>query len=371
MLSSVSRYSACATGAGPRISLNPSTSMTYSPAAVVTFNRSPAFTSRAAFAVTPFDSTRPSSHAFTASARVLKNRAAHSHLSILTPLIPLLSRDRVGYNPAMRRTLPLLCLLALPLIAQQEIVLRPDLPPGEELYSPEPGNVHVKSATEKWVRNVRRPVLECYPVLRPNGTAVVIAPGGGFSILAIEHEGRDLARWFNLRGVTAFVLRYRVGPQPGETPDTSRELRVKAAVEDGIAAMKLVRARAAEWNIRPDRIGLIGFSAGGALVVGVTTQAPPDARPNFAMPIYAGAPASYAVPADAPPLFIALAWNDSPRMVDTALNLAANWKKAGRPAELHIFADGGHGFGLNRTGKASDSWEDLLAAWMSRHGFLP
>lgn len=254
--------------------------------------------------------------------------------------------------------------------AQQEIVLRPDLPAGEEWYTPEASNVHVKSAAEKWVRNVQRPVLEVYPVMRPNGTAVIIAPGGGFNILAIEHEGRDVARWFNLRGVTAFVLRYRVGPRPGETKENSRELRLKAAVEDGIAAMKLVRERAAQWNIRPDRIGLMGFSAGGALVVGVTTQAPAEARPSFAMPIYTGLAGPYTVAPDAPPLFTAVAWDDSERMVETATSLAANWKKAKRPAELHVFSDGGHGFGMNVKGKASDQWASLLESWMARMGWM-
>jgi len=270
----------------------------------------------------------------------------------------------------MRRVLLILIALALPAAAQQEIVLRPDLPAGEEWYTPEADNVHVKSAAEKWVRNVQRPTLEVYPVLRPNGTAVVIAPGGGFNILAIEHEGRDVARWFNQRGITAFVLRYRVGPRPGETEETRRDLRLKAAVEDGIAAMKLVRQRAAEWQVQPNRIGLMGFSAGGALVVGVTTQAPPEVRPDFAIPIYTGLAGPYTVAPDAPPLFTAVTWDDSERMVETATSLAANWKKAKRPAELHVFADGGHGFGMNRKNKASDQWLALLESWLVRLGLL-
>lgn len=254
--------------------------------------------------------------------------------------------------------------------AGQEIVLRPDLPAGEEWYTPPADNVHVKSPAEKWVRNVQRPILEIYPVLRPNGTAVIVAPGGGFNILAIEHEGRDVARWLNQRGVTAFVLRYRVGPRPGETKETSRELRLKAAVEDGMAAVKLVREKAAEWRIDPKRIGLMGFSAGGALVVGVTTQAPPQARPDFAMPIYTGLAGAYEVAPDAPPLFTAVAWDDNERMVETATSLAANWKKAKRPVELHLFSDGGHGFGMNVKGKASDQWTTLLESWMARLGLL-
>jgi acetyl esterase/lipase len=96
----------------------------------------------------------------------------------------------------------------------QQIVLRPDLPAGEEWYTPPADNQHVKSPTEKWVRKVTQPVMEVHPAAKPNGTAVVVAPGGGFSILAIEHEGRDVARWLNERGVSAFVLRYRVARKP-------------------------------------------------------------------------------------------------------------------------------------------------------------
>ena len=108
----------------------------------------------------------------------------------------------------------------------QLIVLRPDLPPGEEWYTPPSDNPHVKSPSEKWLRKVTQPVMEVYPAARSSGAAVVIAPGGGFSILAIEHEGRDVARWLNERGVSAFVLRYRVGLE-------SREASQKAASRMG------------------------------------------------------------------------------------------------------------------------------------------
>ncbi|MFB3827064.1 MAG: alpha/beta hydrolase [Bryobacteraceae bacterium] len=241
----------------------------------------------------------------------------------------------------------------------QEIVLRPDLPAGEEWYTPPANNQHVKSPAEKWVRKVQRPVMEVYPAAKPNGAAVVVAPGGGFTILAIEHEGRDVARWLNERGVMAFVLRYRVGLE-------SREASQKAAIEDGLLAMKTVRQRAADWKLDPKRIGIMGFSAGGYLTIGVATRYTPESRPDFAIPIYAVAPEGYQTPADAPPLFIAVAHDDNERMTATATGLADNWKKAKRPAELHVFADGGHGFGMNKKGKASDMWTDLLARWMTR-----
>jgi len=253
----------------------------------------------------------------------------------------------------------------------QEIVLRPDLPAGEEWYTPESTNQHVKSPTEKWVRKVKRPVMEVYPAPQPNGTAVVVAPGGGFSILAIEHEGRDVARWLNQRGVTAFVLRYRCGLEAGEMPAMNRQLSQKAAIEDGLLAVKTVRERAAEWKLDARRIGVMGFSAGGYLTIGVATQYAADSRPDFAIPIYAVAPEGYQPPADAPPLFVAVAFDDMERMTATATGLVDKWKKVKVPVELHIFPDGGHGFGMNKKGKSCDAWTDLLAQWMQRLGLIP
>lgn len=246
--------------------------------------------------------------------------------------------------------------------AAPEIVLRPDLPAGEEWYTPPAENRHVKSPSEKWVRKVRRPVLEVYEAASPNGAAVVVAPGGGFSILAIEHEGREVARWWNARGVTAFVLRYRCGIG-------SREENQNFAIEDGLLAMRTVRGRAGEWRLDPNRIGVMGFSAGGYLTIGVATRYDATNRPSFAIPIYAVAPAGYETPADAPPVFAAVAYDDREMMTSAATGLIDNWKKKSRPAELHVFADGGHGFGMNKQGKACDAWLDLLDAWMKRSGF--
>jgi acetyl esterase/lipase len=160
--------------------------------------------------------------------------------------------------------------------APREIVLRPDLPAGEEWYVPE-GNIHLKTPSEKWVRKVMRPVVEVYPAATPNGTGVIIAPGGGFAFLAIGYEGRDVARWMNERGVTAFVLRYRVGLE-------NREASRKAAVEDVLLAVKTVRRRAAEWKLDPERIGVLGFSAGGYLTVAAATVYDPESRPGVPRP---------------------------------------------------------------------------------------
>lgn len=246
--------------------------------------------------------------------------------------------------------------------APREIVLRPDLPAGEEWYVPE-GNIHLKTPSEKWVRKVMRPVVEVYPAATPNGTGVIIAPGGGFAFLAIGYEGRDVARWMNECGVTAFVLRYRVGLE-------SREASRKAAVEDVLLAMKTLRRRAAEWKLDPERIGVLGFSAGGYLTVAAATAYDPESRPGFAVPIYATVP-EYRVRADAPPMFIAIAADDTPERVAGSAALLSAWRQANRPVELHVFADGGHGFGMDKRGKACDAWTTLLAQWMERTGLLP
>lgn len=264
----------------------------------------------------------------------------------------------------------LLFALAAAAAPPQKIVLRPDLPAGEEWYTPESTNQHVNHPSEKWVRRVKRPTLEVYAAADSNGTAIVVAPGGGFSILAIEHEGREVARWLNQLGVTAFVLRYRCGLETGETPAMNRQLSQKAAVEDGLLAVKTVRERAAEWKLDPKRIGVMGFSAGGYLVIGVATQYAPESRPDFAIPIYAVAPEGYQPPAGAPPIFVAVAFDDNVRMTSTATGLIDKWKQAKVPAELHIFPDGGHGFGINKRGKASDAWTGLLTNWLQRMRLL-
>jgi len=264
----------------------------------------------------------------------------------------------------------LLSCLACAAAPPMEIVLRPDLPAGEEWYTPESSNRHVQRPDEKWVRKVQRPTMEVYPASRPNGAAIVVAPGGGFTILAIEHEGRDVARWLNALGVTAFVLRYRCGLESGDSPAMNRQLSQKAAVEDGLLAVKTVRRRAAEWKIDPKRIGIMGFSAGGYLAIGVATQYSAESRPDFAIPIYAVAPEGYQPPADAPPLFAAVAFDDNARMTSAATGLVDKWKKVNVPVELHVFPDGGHGFGMNKKGKSSDVWTALLEQWMRRMNLL-
>ena len=143
---------------------------------------------------------------------------------------------------------------------------------------------------------------------------------------------------------------------------------MKAAIEDGLLAMKTVRQKADTWKLNPKRIGVMGFSAGGYLTIGVATQYTAESRPDFAVPIYAVAPEGYQVPADAPPVFTAVAYDDNVRMTSTATGLMTNWKNAKVPIEVHVFPDGGHGFGMNKKGKSCDVWIDLLGTWLTRRG---
>ena len=234
------------------------------------------------------------------------------------------------------------------------------------------------------VTNVTVPTLT---VFRPaagtaNGTAMIVAPGGGFEGLAIEHEGRDVAQWLAERGVTAFVLKYRVRPWPLRVPAASLkqpawfdafalqlEPKRQLAVIDGIQAMHYLRANAAKLGIQPDRIGFMGFSGGAMTTMGVILDGPPADRPNFAAPIY-GAMEGLPVPGDAPPLFIAAAQDDPLIPASKSVAMFSAWTAAGRPAELHIYEHGSHGFGAIRLGKPVDGWLPALGAWLTDHGWL-
>lgn len=253
------------------------------------------------------------------------------------------------------------------------------------------------------VRNVTRTTLT---VFRPeagkaNGTGVVICPGGGWRMLAWRHEGLDMARWFAARGVTAFVLKYRVTGTPEDPEDFARfnakahgreadlakvsgkdaprslgamvknELFIrarKAAATDGRRALAVVRERAKAFGLDATRIGMIGFSAGAFLTVDVVMQ-PEGPPPAFAGAIYGGETCGAAVPADAPPLFACIAQDD--RMLFRVVEgLYADWSDADRPAEFHVFQKGGHGFGMIAQGRPVDRWTMLLEAWLDDLGLI-
>lgn len=290
----------------------------------------------------------------------------------------------------------------LALDATQEVIrLWPDGPPSviegvgpEAAYKAAAG----VAAGTTMLRNVTDPTLT---VFRPdpakaNGVGVVVCPGGGWRILAWQHEGIDLARWLAERGHTAFLLKYRLrgtladpaefaarmaaldgrlaAPLPAaQAPRAFAELdrgegqlhAREVAADDGRRALALVRERASDFGLQLGKIGMIGFSAGAFLVADVAMG---PGGPDFVAPIYGGETRGAPVPADAPPLFTVVAQDDR-LLFKIVEGLYADWSNADRPAELHVFARGAHGFGMVRQGLPSDLWIDLLEAWLADQGF--
>ena len=234
----------------------------------------------------------------------------------------------------------------------------------------------------RMVRNVNVPTMSVHlpPPDRATGIGVVICPGGAWHVLAVEHEGTDIARALNDRGIAAFVVEYRLHPTPEDDEAASAAIMAALGGPGGIRgaldgyehlpladvrrAVELVRERAGEWGVEPGKLGLLGFSAGGHLVVQLALAGGPD----FALPIYAPVFEMPTAPADAPPLFVAVAADDvfGPLMVDGAIDLARSWREAKRPVELHVYADGGHGFGSQQTGASSDTWLAQAITWIER-----
>ena len=219
------------------------------------------------------------------------------------------------------------------------------------------------------------------------GAAVIVAPGGGFRTLSMQNEGWDVARALAERGVAAFVLKYRLNQTPEDMaafegsmremfsgaarpPRPAPEAAIAALepqIADARAAFALIRERAEEWGIDPDRIGMIGFSAGAMLTM-ATTLAAEDAKPAFIGNIY-GPLATMTPPEDAPPLFVALAADD-PLFGNTDFGLIESWRAADRPVEFHLYEQGGHGFGMYQKETTSTGWFDAFASWLAMHGFL-
>jgi len=244
------------------------------------------------------------------------------------------------------------------------------------------------------VTNVTRPTMTVYPPKGKNtGAAVVVLPGGGFEILAIDLEGTEACDWLTANGITCVLLKYRV---PGPPYDWHCDCRPHnymvptLALEDTQRTISLVRHHAREWHIDPHKIGVMGFSAGGFLVAEASTRytrrlyKPVDAadresiRPDFAAPIYPGHLAmdgklnpNVPVTRDTPPTFLVQAEDDHVDGVEQALVYYTALAKVGAPAELHLYAHGGHAFGLRRTKLPITAWPELMKTWLKTIGVLP
>jgi len=234
-------------------------------------------------------------------------------------------------------------------------------------------------------RNVSDPTLTVFradPKIA-NGTAVIVAPGGGFHILSVDNEGDGVARWLNSLGITAFVLHYRLLPTGDDAAlvlmrrlMNFKELEAAIvplrplATADGEQAMRYVRANAKRYGVRRDRIGMMGFSAGGAVTMWTTLASKADSRPDFVVAMYPGLVGDpLTVPAKAPPL-LAIVADDDPLVHPESGRLVDAWKAAGADATLVTYPTGGHGFGIAKKGAASDAWTGRAQTWFREKGLL-
>jgi len=240
-----------------------------------------------------------------------------------------------------------------------------------------------------YVDKVSTPTITVYsPKTHNNGAAVMVFPGGGYNVLAIDLEGTEACDWLNSKGLTCVLLKYRV---PCKKTGPYRDCRT--ALEDAQRAMGLVRFHAAEWHIDPHRIGVLGFSAGGHMVAAISTHFDKrlypsvdaadkvSCRPDFGIALY---PGHLAVPergfarnpdirvtSQTPPTLLVQAENDPVDPVENSLVYYAALRKAGVPAELHVFVNGGHAFGLRRTDAPITRWPELAETWLQTIGMIP
>ena len=241
---------------------------------------------------------------------------------------------------------------------------------------------------ETVVRNITYPTIT--PVFprrgKANGTAVIVAAGGGFSMLSLQNEGWRIANALAEKGITAFVLKYRLNPTPkddavffdgmrkifesaGKSGGKQPEIANPGSDQDALAALKLIRSRAAEWHINPKRVGIIGFSAGAMTALRSVQNAPTAAeRPDFFGYIY-GPMAKIDVPAEAPPMFAALAMDDM-LFGNGDFGIVTAWHAASRPVELHVYEHGNHGFGLGQPGTTTTGMIGQFIAWMDSRGLM-
>jgi len=280
---------------------------------------------------------------------------------------------------------------AAPLEVSKPVAIWPKGAPGETAALEEKDTTNEKGqliAGRRVIRltGVNNPTITIYPAPKEKntGAAVLVFPGGGYSILALDLEGTEVCEWLNTIGVTGVLLKYRVPARAG-TP------RVGAPLQDAQRTMGLVRLHAKEWGVNPQRIGALGFSAGAHLAANLSNNYEKRAydpideadklscRPDFAAIIYPGlitennageklAP-EMTVTANTPPTFLLQAEND-PVKVENSLHYYVALKKAKVPAEMHLFATGGHGYGLRRTQEPITEWPALAERWMHTIGML-
>lgn len=266
-----------------------------------------------------------------------------------------------------------LLLVAAAAPAQQVIDLWPGVAPGSENWTYTEQRVD-DAPGGAIVVDVSHPTLTAYLPKKgkATGTGVIVAPGGAYVALSIDHEGEAVARWLQARGIAAFVLRYRLMEQrPGGAMPSMQDMAQteQYAVADGQQAMRVLRRDAARYGLAPDRIGMVGFSAGATVATLALFGDDAAARPDFAGLLYGGpfgGPAT--VPANLPPVFLAWAQDDGIGEATTA-KLYEAMRAAGYKPDTHAYVAGGHGFGMKKQGTTSDRWIEQFHYWLQSQGF--
>lgn len=267
-----------------------------------------------------------------------------------------------------------------------------------------PDYVEVSDSSDNWMKTMKvtNPTIEFYPASSNDSshTAVVICPGGAYWLLAVGHEGADVAKWFNSMGISAFVLKYRL------PNDAIMEDKSIGPLQDVQEAVRIVRRNAKAWNIDPNKIGVMGFSAGGHLASTASTHFnekvyegsdSTSARPDFSLliyPVISMDPSithkgsennllginptdeqvkrfsnELQVNSETPPAFLVHSLDDGAVPVQNSINYALAMKKFKIPCEVHIFESGGHGYGMGRTNNTESTWPEACLNWMKMHGF--
>jgi acetyl esterase/lipase len=307
------------------------------------------------------------------------------------------------FNPAFPNTLMLLAafivLFTNAAMAQDGTIYPLEAPSEPNAIPLGTGNVEGQEAPETWFRQWGDPMARnistatLTPFLpergKANGTAVIVAPGGGFRWLSMGNEGWEVAQALNAQGIAAFVLKYRLNPTPeslddfrqsmnrtfaaaAETSGTSGEAPVRPRpdlsnqLQDAEAAYKIIVQRAKEWGIDTTRLGMMRFSAGAGLTMHATLNSG-SMKLAFIAPVYGGM-GPVEVPKDAPPMFNVIATDDF--LFGGQFGVIKSWYEAGIPVEFHLYQNGGHGFGLGNPDRTSNRWFDAFMHWLDVNGFM-
>ena len=278
----------------------------------------------------------------------------------------------------MKKLFILSFLVSIPLIAQEKMSIKHQ---EWELKSFEENSVLVSEQEGIWLDNISKPEISLYKAKGNSMTdkAMIICPGGGLFFSAYEKEGVKLAKKLAQNGITAVILKYRTYPRKGSVIKWSQTLWDKPQMaidsakiilpyssKDALSAIELIRNNASKYNINPNKIGLMGFSAGGAVTMEAAYTSVIKNQPNFIAPIYPWMDIvdNQKVPLNKPPAFVSCANDDPLKLAAPSVQIYQDWILAGAEAELHMFSKGGHGYGMNKINAPVDRWSRLLIDWI-------